>query len=171
MTQLLGAADPDLGWIEADDPLSVMRTHLAVLPAADLLQGQFPCEMRSPWYSSWWPMCGGLQPNDGATNSLVEVGWWEIPEGWSGESARVVFTGVTRDAYGSPLGACTVKLFKTADVTYPGTKDTKIDETTSDTTGAFTVMSPYYPDAHYIVSYKAGAPDTEGTTVNTLIGA
>jgi hypothetical protein len=85
----------------------------------------------------------------------------------------VVFAGVTRDAYGSILVSCNVKLLKTADGAYGlGGKDKILDETTSDAvTGAFQLMSNWYPDTHYIVSYKAGTPDVQGTTVNTLIGA
>ena len=120
--------------------------------------------------TDWWPARSSLDAS-GAEWLCAELQWGR-PEFTSGAITKVVFTGVTRDVNGAILASCLVKLFKTAAGSYPGTKDQLLDETTSNpTTGAFTVMSPYYPDAHYLVSYRAGSPDVQGTTVNTLIGA
>lgn len=76
----------------------------------------------------------------------------------------LTITGVTKDAVGTPLGGCAVYLFDTA-------TNTCQRSTVSDANGAyeFTVYAPTVP--YYVVSYKAGAPDVAGTTVNTLIGS
>lgn len=72
-------------------------------------------------------------------------------------------TGVTKDSSGVALGSCTVRLFNTA--------TNLLEQTTvSDASGnySFTVDKT---QTYYEVSYKAGAPDVAGTTVNTLAGA
>jgi hypothetical protein len=118
--------------------------------------------------SPWWPGNVGF---DASGNDWLRAVWQEQPEKYSGAVSKMAFVGVTRDAYGTALGDCTVKLYKTADGAYPGTKDRLLYEAVSDASGNFAVYTPYYPDTHYMVSYKAGSPDVEGTTVNTLIGA
>lgn len=119
--------------------------------------------------SPWWPGNGGLDASGG---EWLEPVWFEEPEKNSGAVAALGIVGISRDAYGSVLGGVTVKLFKTANGSYPNTKDTKVYETVSDAvTGFYSLYTPYYPDTHYIVSYKAGTPDVQGVTVNTLIGA
>jgi hypothetical protein len=71
-------------------------------------------------------------------------------------------TGVTKDSTGASLAACTVTLFCT-------NNNAPQSSTVSDGSGNYTltanVSGPYY-----VVAYKAGAPDVEGTTVNTLVG-
>ena len=80
-----------------------------------------------------------------------------------GAVSRYGITGVTRDYAGGVLGSTTVKLFLTAD-------DSLISSVLSDPlTGQYTVSTPFYPNAHYIVCYKTGSPDVFGTTPNTLI--
>lgn len=129
----------------------------------------------APWSldgfrSPWWPRGGGL---DSSGNEMLESISYDRPELNSGAVSKVVFAGVSRDEYGAALPSCVVKLFKTADGAYGlGGKDRFLDEVTSDAlTGVFSVMSNWYPDTHYLVFYKAGTPDRQGTTVNTLIGA
>lgn len=73
------------------------------------------------------------------------------------------FTGVTRDQYGSPLGGVNVRLFRTSNSLLVAT-------TTSDSAGNFTVATPYYPDAHFLVYQKTGSPDVQGASVFTLVG-
>jgi hypothetical protein len=80
----------------------------------------------------------------------------------SGSIGRFGFLGVTRDVNGTAVGGVTVKLYHTAD-------DTVVCSTVSDPLGNFGVTTQFYPDAHYMVAYKSGAPDIEGTTANTLI--
>jgi hypothetical protein len=118
--------------------------------------------------TGWWPGTGGL---DASGNEWLIPQWQLLPEMYSGAVSKMAFIGVTRNAFGTALGECTVKLYKTADGAYPGTKDTLLYEATSDVSGNFITYTQYYPDTHYMVSYKAGAPDVQGTTVNTLIGA
>lgn len=113
----------------------------------------------------FWPGGGGLDASGDEWNRAIQ---WDFPDLFTGATARFAFTGVTRDAYGSALGGVTVKLFKTSGT---GLKDTLIDEIVSNSDGTFQVTTAYYPDTHYLVTYKAGTPDVQGTTVNTLIGA
>lgn len=73
------------------------------------------------------------------------------------QSERLI--GVSRDAGGTPLGLCVVKVFRTL-------TDELVATTTSDGSGNWTV----YPNAigpYYIVEYKAGSPDVFGTSLNT----
>lgn len=118
--------------------------------------------------SPWWPGNGGLDAGGG---EWLEPVWHREPEKNSGAVSKMAIIGVTRDAGGTALGGCTVKLYKTADGAYPGTKDALLYEAVSDPSGNYAVYTQYYPDTHYLVAYKAGSPDVEGTTVNTLIGA
>lgn len=77
---------------------------------------------------------------------------------------RYSLTGITRDSAGSPLGLCAVYLFKTA-------TNTLVAATTSDADGNYSFVSDISPtETHFVVSYKTGAPDVAGTTVNTLVG-
>lgn len=89
---------------------------------------------------------------------------WEGYDLTGGAMYRFAISGVTRDVNGSPLGGVTVKMFRTS-------TDEMVGSVVSDPLGNYFVTSPYYPDTHYIVMYKAGFPDVFGTTVNTLIGA
>jgi hypothetical protein len=105
-------------------------------------------------------------------NEWLQPVWVDHPDLNTGTSSSMAFVGYSRDAYGSILPGCTMKLFKTTDGSYPNTTDVKIAETTSDpVTGFYTLYTPYYPDTHYIVSFKTGTPNVQGVTVNTLIGA
>lgn len=72
-------------------------------------------------------------------------------------------TGITRDNAGAVLGNCLVKLFRT------GT-DELVSQTVSDANGVYTIPASSLLN-HYLVVYKAGAPDVAGTTVNTLVGS
>jgi len=111
--------------------------------------------------NGWWPR-GGLMGNDG--DILAAATWGEFDQ-TAGAASRYGFTGITRDQYGSVLGSCVVKLFRTSD-------DKLIDTTTSNaTTGAFLLNTPYYPDTHYIYVHKTGSPDVDGVSPNTMIGS
>ena len=113
--------------------------------------------------SPWWP--GGGLIGDLAVDVGVPSNWpWSPVDPASGAASRYGFVGVTRDVYGSAVGNCTVKLYRTSD-------DILIDSTISDvTTGAFLLNTPYYPATHYLVAHKTGSPDIDGVTPNTLIG-
>jgi len=119
------------------------------------------------YMSAWWPRNSGLMVGDlGADVSMLQDSQSWGPLGvmpGSGTNGRLSIVGITRDAYGSALPACTVKLFRTS-------TDELVSQVTSDaTTGEYTITTPYYPDGHYLVVYKSGSPDVFGTTVNTLV--
>lgn len=67
--------------------------------------------------------------------------------------------GVSRNATGSALGSCVVKVFRTAD-------DALVASTTSDGSGNWTAY-PNQPGPYYFVQYKVGSPDVFGTSPNT----
>jgi len=76
----------------------------------------------------------------------------------NGTNTRYRIDGVTRDVYGTPMPGCIVLCLGqvAGDIVYT---------TLSDTTGAYTVYTPYYGAANIVVSYKA-APDIAGATIN-----
>lgn len=81
----------------------------------------------------------------------------------SAVSSALIISGITQDSGGSPLGGCAVRLFLTAG-------DAIVASTTSDANGLYSFAVPADISTYYVVAYKAGAPDVEGTTVNTLVG-
>ncbi len=115
--------------------------------------------------SEWWPsrssMMGGWD-GVGENALLGKAPWWKRPNTRSGCNGRLGITGITRDQYGSPLGFCAVKMFRTS-------TDELVSSVVSDANGVYLITTPYYPDTHYLVVYKTGSPDTFGTTANTLI--
>lgn len=72
--------------------------------------------------------------------------------------------GITKDAAGNALPACTVKLYQTGN-------DLEIDRTVSDANGNYSFSTLGPAENYYCVAYLAGSPDRAGTTVNTLTGA
>lgn len=110
----------------------------------------------------YWPRGGGLIGDSFGDTFLLEPVWWSDYDEASGDASRYGFVGVSRDVNGTPIPGVTLKLFLTAD-------DVKQDTTTSDNNGAFLLNTVYYPNAHYIKSHKAGTPDVDGITVDTLI--
>jgi hypothetical protein len=79
------------------------------------------------------------------------------------EERNYTISGVTRNATGSPLGFCTVKLFSSA-------TDTKEQTTTSDASGSYSFVVDK-TQLYWTVEYLVGAPDVAGTSVNTLAGS
>lgn len=71
-------------------------------------------------------------------------------------------SGVTRDSAGAALGSCLVALYRTVD-------DSLVSRVLSDASGNYRFDASQLI-SHYIVAYKAGSPDVEGSTVNTLVG-
>ncbi len=72
-------------------------------------------------------------------------------------------SGVTRDSTGATLDSCVVDIFDTVTNNFLAT-------TVSDTNGNYSIGVNGSPAARfYAVAYKAGSPDVEGTTVNTLV--
>lgn len=78
------------------------------------------------------------------------------------EERNFTITGVTKDSSGNPLGSCTVRLFNSA-------TNVLAQTVTSDGSGNYSFIVDK-TQAWYVVAYKAGAPDTAGTTVNTVVG-
>ena len=90
-----------------------------------------------------------------------------VPAHLYAETLHLIFraiTGITKSISGTPIGGCTVKLFRTSD-------DAKLATTTSDGSGnyAFTVTGGA-TTTYYVLAYKPGSPDLAGTTVNTIVG-
>lgn len=85
-------------------------------------------------------------------------------QGGAGPVFEYPFTisGVTKDSSGAALGGCRVVLYRTAD-------DSIAAQTISDGSGNYS-FSASSSLTHYVVAYKAGAPDVTGATVNTLVG-
>ena len=71
-------------------------------------------------------------------------------------------SGSTLTAAGSPLPACSIALFRTADNSVAAL-------TTSDGNGNYSIAASPALN-HYAVAYLPGSPDVAGTTVNTLVG-
>lgn len=77
--------------------------------------------------------------------------------------AAIKISGITKNAYGTPLGSCVVKLYRTND-------DVEVQSQISDpSTGAYAFYMAG-GGTYYVVAYLAGSPDVAGTTVNTLVG-
>lgn len=112
----------------------------------------------------WWGR--GVITGDLSVDSTVlsSKPLWVAFEPVAGAVSLFGMSGVTRDVYGSPLGGVTVKVFRTAD-------DVLVSSIISDPSGNFTVTTPYYPDTHYLVTYKTGSPDVFGSSTNTLQGS
>lgn len=113
------------------------------------------------WRTPWWPCGSSLVGETGVSDALTsDIGWFVewISGGCNG---RLGFNGITRDQYGSPLGGCTVRLFRTS------TNELQAI-VTSDANGAFLATSPYN-DAHFMTVHKAGSPDVAGASIDTII--
>ena len=85
---------------------------------------------------------------------------------------KYTISGVTKDSNGAALGGCTVEVYETvAEVNPNEPKGRLVNSTVSDANGNYSIDVYAGPNATFRVqSYKAGAPDVAGTTVNTLIG-
>jgi hypothetical protein len=111
----------------------------------------------------WWPYAGNLLAGAfGAGDGQVinYAPWYQEPWVRSGCNGRLAFVGYTRDAYGSPIGNCTVRCFRTS-------TDELVSTVLSDATGFYQATSPY-GDAHYLVVHGTGIA---GASVSTLVPA
>lgn len=160
MSNFIGTAGTALPWTTlraSDERLNAMDFQ----PEAEFADIWAIAE--ASYETEWWPGGGGLLGALGDDAPLLEGTWWGFIDQASGAESRFGFTGITRDQYGSALPGCTVKLFRTAD-------DVLLDTAISDANGSFLLGSAYYPDQHYIYTRKAGSPDVQGVSVNSLIG-
>lgn len=157
MSQFIGAAQSQFR-LEANDA----RIHMQMFQPVHVREGA----RAETFVTEYWPGSGFI--GDRGVDVAVmnsDQKWYEYPEITKGMNSRFGIAGVTRDQYGSAIVSCTVKLFKTSN-------DSLVSQIVSDaTTGAYLLSTPYYPDTHYVVAYKAGSPDIAGATVNTLIGS
>lgn len=150
MSTLVGAAQPQFILLRNDRRLVEMEQQFG--------------EPDDDYVSEWWPQKGGFAGECCMDVSMLSaVRGWSDPELTRGVSSRLGFVGVTRDAQGAPLAACTVRVFRTSD-------GVLVHETISDANGAF-LGCAYDSNAYFLVFYKSGVPDVFGTTVNTLIGS
>jgi hypothetical protein len=117
------------------------------------------------FFSEWWPYSSNFAGDNAVDMAMIQSAKWSEIDFGEGASSRFGFVGTTRDANGTPVPSCTVKLYRTSD-------DSLLDNQTSDpVTGVFLLNTPYYPDQHYIVAHKSGSPDIDGVSPNTLIGS
>jgi len=118
-----------------------------------------------PWQDgALWPMsrfAGMAGDMSNQVNGTYGGAWGTIAQDFAGGQQAKKLIGTTLDSAGAPLGSCVVEAFTTAD-------DVKQGSVTSDTAGYYALCT-FKTTAHYIVAYKAGAPDVAGTTLNTLI--
>lgn len=108
--------------------------------------------------SPWWPFRGGLLGVDSGDLLSLSARHSDMWRSF-GSSGRLSLVGTTRDALGSPLGNCTVRLFRTS-------TDELVTKITSNANGAFVATSPY-DDAHYMTVHGPGG--VAGATIDTLI--
>lgn len=156
MSSLLLGAGPVAAYIERDDKRGYsieFRHEIDFRDFSDLDPGNFA--------NHWWPGSSRLEGE--ATGDILHYDAYYVRDPPGGASSAYGLAGVTRDVYGTPLGGVTVKLFRSS-------TDEKVSQTISDASGKYFVTTQYYPDAHYLVTYKTGSPDVFGTSENTLIG-
>lgn len=119
----------------------------------------------------WWPCASGFYSDPAApanaimsqemTGSGAEgYGPWESHE--AGSQNLKFIMGVCYDSVGGTVSGAVVQGFLTSN-------DRFVRETTADSNGRYELGTEYAsPTQHYLVSYRSGAPDISGTTVNTL---
>jgi hypothetical protein len=118
---------------------------------------------RKSYATAWWPGSGfmGDAATDMGAQSPDFFSWGSIFS-TAGVNSRLGYMGVTRDVNNSPLGGATVKLFLTAD-------DSKVtpDIVSDSLSGEYVISTPYYAP-HWIKVKKAGTPDVQGVSVDTI---
>lgn len=125
---------------------------------------------KNRWYSLWSFGCrvgyGTPIGSDGVgvNKDLSSIDLFE-PYSCDGEGtqSRNFIRGICKDSGGSPVANAIVQGFVTA-------TDAFVGEVQSNTDGTYNLGTEQLKTtAHYLVAYKAGSPDTAGTTVNTLL--
>jgi hypothetical protein len=166
MTQFIGNAMPQFTAQANDNRLR----RIGVRPSATRIAGAQTPKVRAANVSSpvnystaWWPRSGFL--GDSAVDYGAQAASfyaWASYFAPSGVNSRLGYQGVTRDVNNSPLPGATVKLFLTAD-------DTKVtpDITSDSLSGEYVISTPYYAP-HWIKVNKAGTPDVQGVSVDTI---
>lgn len=120
------------------------------------------------WYSLWSFGCrvtgGSPIGSDGASwydTSMKDLFEPYSCDGGGTQSCRFI-KGITKNSSGTPISGVIVQAFRTSDDYYMGAVESREDGSYDCPT-----CSPAGVQ-HYLVAYKAGSPDTAGTTVNTL---
>ena len=126
---------------------------------------------RNSWYSMWSFGCRVGYGKPAGGDGAAPVGGRDLsspdlfePFSCDGEGTQSVrfIKGITKNSSGGAISGAIVQAFVTADDRYVGEcqsrEDGSYDCPTSTQAGT----------QHYLVAYKAGSPDTAGTTVNTL---
>lgn len=115
------------------------------------------------WANPWWPARSCLLGDADGEDLLSPMTRWG--ERWtvSGATGRLSFVGITRDSYGSPLGGCTVRCFRSS-------TDELVSKVVSDANGYYVATTPY-AEGHYLTIHKTGPPDVSGASIETLIPA
>jgi hypothetical protein len=121
---------------------------------------------RNQWNSLWSWGCrvGGGDLEGYAVQGLASKDLFE-PYSCDGEGtqSKNFLRGTCKDSGGTPVANAIVQAFVTATDAFAG-------EVQGNTDGTYTLgVEQGKSTAHYLVAYKAGSPDTAGTTVNTLL--
>jgi hypothetical protein len=114
------------------------------------------------WTTPWWPTPGSLLAI-GGDGVLRGEGLERVSGPWSGASARLGITGITRTQYGEPLPFATVRLFRTS-------TGELVMSVLSDGNGAY-VISSQYTGAHFMTVHPTGvlSGTLAGASYDTLI--
>ncbi len=160
MTQFIGNARPQVRAQANDNSLRRLGVRAV---SGRAVSGRAVSGRARSFATPWWPGSGFM--GDAAVDCGAQAAGffaWGSYFTPSGVNSRLGYMGVTRDVNNSPLGGATVKLFLTAD-------DSKVtpDVTSNATTGEYVISTPYYAP-HWIKIKKAGSPDVQGVSVDTI---
>lgn len=136
-------------------------------------QRRSPKTMRDPnaWRSLWSFGCrlqgGNGSGQDGSAAIGMDLQAPGLFEPYScdgaGTQSANFLRGICTDDLGVPVAGAIVQGFVTATDAYVGEVQSNLD-------GSYTLATQQSKSTpHYLVAYKPGAPDTMGTTVNTLL--
>lgn len=112
------------------------------------------------WFTDWWPSPGVLLETGGLADVRDHA---QFQRYWpnSGCNGRLAFSGVTRDQYGSPVGNCMVRCYRTS------TGELQSQVLSDPSTGAYIATTPYL-EAHFLTVHKAGTPNIAGASIDTV---
>lgn len=126
---------------------------------------------KARWYSLWSFGCRVGYGTPAGSDGAAPIGGRDLAspdlfepyscDGEGTQSCRFI-KGITKNSSGTPISGVIVQAFRTSDDAYMGAVESREDGSYDCPT-----CSPA-GIAHYLVAYKAGSPDTAGTTVNTL---
>ena len=165
MTQFIGGAMPQFRAMANDNSLRRLGVRAVSGRAVSgrAVSGRAVSGRARSYATPWWPGSGFM--GDAATDygpQSSDFFSWGALFATAGVNSRLGYMGVTRDVNNSPLLGATVKLFLTAD-------DSKVtpDITSDLNTGEYVISTPYYAP-HWIKVKKAGSPDVQGVSVDTI---